>query len=100
MFVILIKYLVPLEEVDAHVADHRAYLAGLYKQGKLVCSGPREPRTGGVIVANVPSELEAMKIVADDPYFERRVADYEVVRFNPVSWDPRFAPFVDGAATA
>jgi uncharacterized protein YciI len=94
VFVILMKYLVPIEEVEANTADHRAYLDTLYARGKLVCSGPREPRTGGVVIANVATDLEAMKIVADDPFFERKIAEYEVVRFNPVKSDPRFAPFL------
>ncbi|HEU0051938.1 MAG TPA: YciI family protein [Longimicrobium sp.] len=97
MFVIVLKYLVPIEEVEANTPDHRAYLDTLYAKGKLVCSGPREPRTGGVIIANVATQVEAMKIVADDPYFERRIADFDVIQFDPVKSDPRFAPFLGTA---
>lgn len=100
MYVLLIRYTKPLDEVQKHQSAHREYLQGLYAQGKLVCSGPREPRTGGVIIANVDSELEVSKIVADDPYFENGVAEYDAVRFVPAQHDPRFAPFLAGTAAA
>ena len=51
-----------------------------------------------MIIANVANEVEAMKIIVEDPFFTEKVAEYEVIRFNPTSYDPRFAPFVDGAA--
>jgi hypothetical protein len=43
--------------------------------------------------------VEAMKIVVDDPFFVEKVAEYELVRFNPTASDPRFAPFLGGAAS-
>ena len=94
MDVLLLKYLKPMEEVEVHRPAHREFLDQCYREGKLICSGVREPPIGGVILANVDSELEAMKIVVDDPYFAHKVAEYEVVRFTPNKWDPRFAPFV------
>lgn len=98
MFLILLNYLKPIEEVERATPAHRAYLDTLYAQGKLVCSGPRVPRTGGVILANVDTELEASKIVADDPFFTEGVAEYDLVRFDVVKHDPRFASFLEGAA--
>ena len=98
MFLLVSKYLVPLEEVDAHLPEHRAFLDRFYREGKFVFSGPREPRTGGVILCNVDSHLEAMKIVCEDPFFTEKIADYEVIGFNPTKHDPRFAAFLNGAA--
>ena len=98
MFVLLSKYLKPLEEVDRLLPAHREFLDRFYREGKFVASGPREPRVGGVILANVASELEAMKIIVEDPFFIEKVAEYEVIRFTPTKHDPRFEPFVAGAA--
>lgn len=100
MFLILMNYLKPIEEVERVTPAHRAYLDTLYAKGKLVVSGPREPRTGGVILANVETELEASKLIADDPFFTEGIAEYDLVRFRPVKHDPRFAPFLAGAAPA
>lgn len=98
MVLLLLKYLKPLDEVERLLPEHRAFLDRFYREGKLLLSGPREPRNGGVILADVDSELEAMKIIVEDPYFTEKVADYEVIRFAPTRGDPRLAAFVEGAA--
>lgn len=98
MVVLLLKYIKPMEEVERLTPAHREFLKRYYDAGKFIVSGPREPRTGGVILANVANEVEAMKIIVEDPYFTEKVAEYEVIRFNPRHHDPRFAPFVEGAA--
>lgn len=99
MVVLLLKYVKPLEEVERLMPAHLEFLDRFYREGKFVASGPREPRTGAVILADVSSELEAMKIVVEDPFFTEKVADYEVVRFTPTRNDPRFAAFAPAAAT-
>jgi uncharacterized protein YciI len=98
MFLMLLKYIKPLDEVERLMPEHKAFLDRFYREGKLVCSGPREPRTGGVIMADVDSEVEAMKIVVEDPFFAEKVAHYELIRFNVTRSDPRFAAFAEGAA--
>ena len=92
MFVL--KYLVPADEVERWMPEHRAFLDRFYREGKFIVSGNREPRTGGVILADVPSELEAMKIIVEDPFFTQKIADYELIRFTPTKHDPKFAAFV------
>ena len=98
MFLLLSKYLKPLDEVERLMPEHRAFLDRFYREGKVVFSGPREPRTGGVILLDVDSEVEAMKIVVEDPFFTEKVAHYELIRFEVTRSDPRFAAFVEGAA--
>ena len=98
MVLLLLKFVKPIDEVERLLPQHRAFLDRFYREGKLVFSGPREPRIGGVILADVDSELEAMKIVVEDPYFTEKIADYELVRFEVTRSDPRFAAFVEGAA--
>jgi uncharacterized protein YciI len=98
MFLLLSKYIKPIDEVERLLPAHREFLDRFYREGKLVCSGPRDPRTGGVILADVDSEVEAMKIVVEDPFFTEKVAHYELVRFTITRSDPRFAAFVEGAA--
>ena len=98
MFVLLLKYLKPMDDVERLAPAHREFLDRFYRQGKFIVSGPRDPCTGGVIIADVENELEAMKIVVEDPFFTEKVADYELIRFTPTQHDSRFAPFLDGAA--
>ena len=51
MFVVLLNYEKPLEEIDDLMSDHMAYLRRCYASGVFLASGRREPRTGGVILA-------------------------------------------------
>lgn len=95
MYLILLTYIRSADEVAAARPAHREYLDRCYAAGKLVCSGPRDPATGGVILARVDTEEEVQRIIADDPFFVDGVATYEAVRFQPVKYDPAFAPFID-----
>ncbi|HXY54120.1 MAG TPA: YciI family protein [Nitrospirota bacterium] len=89
MFVILVNYIKPLSEIDALLEDHRRFLDEGYAAGFLLASGPRIPRTGGVILAHATSAEELKAYIAKDPFYRAGVATYEVVEFTAVKFDPR-----------
>jgi len=95
LFIILINYTKPIEEVNKVVAEHRAYLDELYKQKKLFVSGRRNPPVGGVLISHLKDRAEIDKIINNDPYKLNGVADYEVVEFNAGKSDERFKPFME-----
>ena len=81
---ILINYVVPLDEVDRHMKAHIAWLERGYEQGLFLLSGRRNPRTGGVIVCRGhKAEVEAL--AASDPFVATGAATVEVIEFN-ASW--------------
>lgn len=82
MFVINLTYTRPLDEVDALLADHKRYLAPFFADKTFVMSGPKVPRTGGVIIANCASLLEVQDIIAKDPFFVAKVATYDIIEFE------------------
>ena len=47
---VILKYRVPLDVVEAVTDAHRAYLRELKAAGTLVASGPFNPRTGGALL--------------------------------------------------
>lgn len=83
MFVVLVNYLKPLAEVDAHLEAHRKFLANHYQAGHLICSGPQNPRKGGVILATSPDRASLEALLAEDPFAVHGVAEYTLVEFNP-----------------
>lgn len=95
MYIILINYTKPIEEVNAVVADHRAYLDTLYSAGMLVCSGRRSTLTGGVLISHAKTREEIDNIIKDDPYNLKGVADYEVIEFTPGKFHPDFKIFTE-----
>jgi uncharacterized protein YciI len=82
MFVVMLNYLRPLHEVDVHLEAHRAYLAEQYNNGTFLLSGPKEPRTGGVILARAASLDELHQVLARDPFHVHGIAAFEVVQFS------------------
>lgn len=78
----LIRYRRPLEEVIEVTEQHRAYLKELKDEGLLIASGPMDPRTGGVLLLNIPDDDVAatMDRVRDgDPYVTFGLAQYELI---------------------
>ena len=84
MFVLVIKYEKSIEEVDAVLAEHRAYLQEKYESGHMIASGSQVPRTGGLIICNAASRAEVDEIIANDPFYKKGIASYNVIEFNPV----------------
>jgi uncharacterized protein YciI len=84
MFVIQLKYIAPLTEVDKYLQAHREFLDYYYKQGLLVASGPMKPRTGGIIIAATKDKAYLEEIFHQDPYYLAEIADYQFIEFTPV----------------
>jgi uncharacterized protein YciI len=82
MFVIVLTYTKPLEEVDALMHDHMAWLNEHYAAGRFLVSGRRVPRTGGVIVAHGDDRDEIEALVATDPFVTGGVATTELIQFR------------------
>lgn len=82
MYVVLLTYTKPLADVDAHLPAHREFLKRNYDAGVFLLSGPKEPRDGGVILANAASLSELQAILAEDPFQIHDVASFQVVQFT------------------
>jgi uncharacterized protein YciI len=81
---ILINYVVALDEVDRHMKPHIDWLERGYDEGLFLLSGRRNPRTGGVIVCRGhKAEVEAL--AASDPFVTGGAATTEVIEFS-ASW--------------
>jgi len=68
MFVITLTYVRPLEEVDALMPKHVAWLKRQYTDGIFIASGRQEPRIGGVILATSESRAQLEATMKSDPF--------------------------------
>lgn len=83
MFIAILTYRKPLEEVDRFLQAHRDYLAEHYAAGDFIASGPQNPRIGGVIMMKADSRAAVDTIISQDPFNINGIADYQIVEFNP-----------------
>lgn len=82
MFIISLTYKAPLEEIDAHLEGHVAWLKECYERGLFIASGRKVPRDGGVILARGDrTVVEAC--LAGDPFNKNQLADYVITEFQP-----------------
>jgi uncharacterized protein YciI len=90
MFIISLHYVKELSEVDKYIEAHVAFLHKQYSENKFIVSGRKVPRTGGVIIANCNNLEEVESIIEQDPFFQAKVAEYEVIEFMPTMAAPEF----------
>lgn len=83
MLVIDITYTKPFSEVEKHLQPHRDFLKQCYETGKFLASGPKNPRTGGIIIG-LTCKAEAEALIQQDPFYQQQVAEFTITEFNPV----------------
>jgi len=94
MFIIDLVYIVPLEELDAHMADHVKYLRKYYKKNIFVASGRKVPRTGGIILAMADSKQAIEKIIKEDPFYKHELAEFNITEFQTSQYHPDLKDFL------
>ena len=81
LFIVIVKYIVDLTEIDKYRSAHLAYLEEYYTNGAFLASGPQAPRIGGVILAKSTSRRELDDILSKDPFHQYLCAEYQVHEF-------------------
>jgi uncharacterized protein YciI len=82
LFVVLLHYTKPLDEVNAVRPAHNAHLERQAAQGTVLAWARREPPAGGVLVVAAPDRAAVERVVAGDPYVREGVARAEIVEFR------------------
>jgi len=88
MVIVTLTYLKPLEDIDALMPGHIAWLDQGYADGLFVASGRRIPRTGGVILARSDGEAALSDYLARDPFVIHGAARLDVVEFAATKTAP------------
>lgn len=83
MYIINLTYKTSLEKVDELLNEHIEYLNKQYEMGHFIASGRKVPRTGGIILTKINNKSELDKIIEQDPFRKKGVADYELIEFIP-----------------
>lgn len=83
MFIITLTYVRPLEQVDALMPKHVAWLKRHYTAGLFIASGRQKPRVGGVILATSESREHLEKTMKGDPFVKQGLATFALCEFVP-----------------
>lgn len=86
MFLINLTFTKALDEIDRHLAAHRAYLTEHYSAGSLLLGGRKVPRSGGIILPRQASREAVEALFEGDPLVQAQAARYEIVEFEPVMY--------------
>lgn len=96
MFIIDLNYIVPLEQLDAHMSEHVKFLRKYYKKNVFVASGRKVPRTGGVILALASSKEEVEQIIIEDPFYTHKLAEFTITEFLTSQYHPELKKLLVG----
>lgn len=88
MFIISLTYIVPLDELDKHMAAHVKYLNKYYSKNVFIASGRKVPRTGGIILALADSKEQVEDIIKEDPFHKLKLADFDIIEFRTSQYHP------------
>jgi uncharacterized protein YciI len=82
MFVIELIYRGSIERIDAHMAEHVAFLKKHYAAGTFIVSGRKIPREGGIIIAAGKTRAQIEAIVEEDPFHAHGLAEFRIIEFR------------------
>lgn len=82
MFVVNLTYVVPLEQIDAAMAEHMKFLNKYYKANTFIASGRKVPSTGGIILVRAQSKAEVEALMAEDPFCIHKLAEFTITEFQ------------------
>jgi uncharacterized protein YciI len=95
MFIVDLNYIVPLEQLDAHMGEHMKFLRKYYKSNVFLASGRKVPRTGGIILVLAQSRAEVEKIMKEDPFCKLKLAEISITEFLMSQHHPALKELVD-----
>jgi uncharacterized protein YciI len=95
-WLLLTRYVRPLEEVDALRADHVAHLERQREAGRFVAWGRLVPPTGGFILARGMDRATVDSVLAEDPFSVAGVAEWEVRQISVSGGAPALLTALSG----
>lgn len=82
MYIVSLTYVKPIEVIDSLLAEHVSWLKTNYALGVFLASGRKQPRTGGIILAQAENREVLDALLAGDPFQREGAARYDVTEFT------------------
>lgn len=81
MYVIDLVYTGSFEGLEDVVAEHRRYLDAHRDAGLVLFYGPKDPRTGGIVVTREAGRDEVDRLIEEDPFVRDGLVSTAVTKF-------------------
>ncbi len=88
LFAVNIEYTEPFEVVEKVLAPHMDFVRRAYDEGRFLMSGPKVPRSGGMVIMTAPSLEDAQGYVTEDPFLTEGVARFSFTEFKASNLHP------------
>jgi uncharacterized protein YciI len=95
MFIVSLSYKKDISEVEKFIEPHMQFLVKHYADKKIIFSGRKDPRTGGVILFRNVDKEALTNILKQDPFYQNEIADYDITEVIPTKYDEDFACFIE-----
>lgn len=82
MYLLNVSYIKPEEQVAPHREGHKDWVQKYFDEGTFLMSGPKKSKLGGVVLVKSIGKDLLKKIIAEDPYVEADVAEYQILDFD------------------
>lgn len=94
MYLAILRYKVPREEVEPYIPEHISFLEEGYAKGNLIVSGCMLTNKGEMVLSPLTRRGDFDDFLSHDPFMKSGLVDYEIIAFNPSHFHPDFAPFI------
>lgn len=91
LFIVDLHYIVSFDEIEPELDAHVEFLEENYASGHFIASGPKVPRSGGVIIATAKSREALEQILTADPFHAKQLAQYSITEFRPSMKAPQLS---------
>lgn len=72
--------------LDLDLTEHRSWLQGLHRQGRLVAAGPFVDDGGELLVLRASSREEALSLIGEDPAIRQKIFRVEAHPWYAIDW--------------
>ncbi|MBV9576548.1 MAG: hypothetical protein JO149_07980 [Gammaproteobacteria bacterium] len=82
MYLLIVSYVKPAEEVTPHIETHSVWVKKYLKEGIFLMAGQKKSKLGGAILVKSMDKNTLRKIIEEDSYVTADVAEYQIIDFD------------------
>ncbi len=88
MYLLVISYVKPAEEVTPHIETHSSWVKKYFQEGVFLMAAQKKSKLGGAILVKSIDKCLLKKIIAEDSYVTADVAEYQIIDLDCKATSP------------